>query len=87
MKSFQSFQNNCLLLYRFAYDHPYLSKINWKSSKRLIHGSLLCFSDDGFQNTALFAVIAESDPEKIKKGESNSDRWIRKIKTFLKLFF
>ena len=42
--------------------------IRWESSRRLIFGSLVCFSSDGFQ-TLLFATIAGRDPHKLGLGK------------------
>ena len=42
--------------------------IRWESSRRLIFGSLVCFSSDGFQ-TLLFATIAGRDVQKLGFGK------------------
>ena len=43
-------------------------KMNWESSKRLMYGSILCLSLDGFTDNNLFAVIAERDAKNMAKG-------------------
>ena len=40
----------------------------WLHSKRLIFGSLLCFSSDNF-DTHFFATVANRDPTALKEGE------------------
>ncbi|KAL5005050.1 hypothetical protein ScPMuIL_018506, partial [Solemya velum] len=41
------------------------SRIKWESSKRLLFGSLLCFSSNNFE-TLIFATVLESDRDKLK---------------------
>ena len=48
-------------------DSPKLNRINWEHSKRLIYGSLLCFSYNNFESV-IFASVAGRDPEKLKEG-------------------
>ncbi|KAK3589654.1 hypothetical protein CHS0354_015152 [Potamilus streckersoni] len=45
------------------------SKLNvrWKSTKRLIYGSLVCLSPDLF-NTLYFATVASRDPKDLERG-------------------
>ena len=43
-------------------------RVNWEHSKRLIYGSLLCFSNDNFE-TIIFASVVGRDPEMLKKGQ------------------
>ena len=44
-----------------------LKNIRWENSKRLIYGSLVCLSRDGF-NSFLFATVANRDNDKLKDG-------------------
>uniref|UniRef100_A0ABM0N1E6 NFX1-type zinc finger-containing protein 1-like n=1 Tax=Saccoglossus kowalevskii TaxID=10224 RepID=A0ABM0N1E6_SACKO len=44
-----------------------LKRIRWKSSKRLIYGSLVCLSKDNF-NTAHFATVAHREPKQLESG-------------------
>ena len=48
-------------------DSVKLKRINWEHSKRLIYGSLLCFSYNNFESV-IFASVAGRDSEKLKKG-------------------
>ncbi|XP_046589526.1 NFX1-type zinc finger-containing protein 1 isoform X1 [Neodiprion lecontei] len=43
------------------------NNINWRDSKRLIFGGLLCLSNDNF-NTILFATISHRDEKYLEKG-------------------
>ena len=45
-----------------------LKKIQWETTKRLISGSLLCFSKDDFK-TALFGTIVERDVTDLQEGQ------------------
>jgi len=45
----------------------FLQRIDWKMSKRLLYGSLICLSNDGFNNNLLFATVANRENERIKK--------------------
>ncbi|XP_057306393.1 NFX1-type zinc finger-containing protein 1-like isoform X2 [Hydractinia symbiolongicarpus] len=56
------------LTYHIAFDTTYTKGIPWKHSKRLIYGSLLCFSKDNFQ-TMIFATVANRDAEGLANGE------------------
>ncbi|KAL3848155.1 hypothetical protein ACJMK2_019032 [Sinanodonta woodiana] len=42
-------------------------RVRWESSKRLIHGSLLCLSADLFE-TFYFATVTNRDPKDLQKG-------------------
>jgi len=44
-----------------------LHRVNWEHSKRLIYGSLLCFSCNNFE-TVMFASVVEKDYQKLQKG-------------------
>ena len=41
---------------------------NWEHSKRLIYGSLLCLSPDGFQDQVYFATVYDRKSEELEKG-------------------
>lgn len=41
--------------------------INWESSKKLMFGSLVCFSSDFFTNECLIGIICERDLRKLQK--------------------
>ncbi|KAK3584660.1 hypothetical protein CHS0354_001239 [Potamilus streckersoni] len=49
------------------FDVSHMMKVRWESSKRLIHGSLLCLSADLFK-TFYFATVTNRDPKDLKKG-------------------
>ena len=46
---------------------PKLKKVRWETSKRLIQGSLVCFTNDDFK-TAYYAVIFARDPKKLSEA-------------------
>ncbi|XP_059049950.1 NFX1-type zinc finger-containing protein 1-like [Achroia grisella] len=50
------------------YTNRYFFKTNWKSSKRLLFGSLLLLSKDGFKNFAVATVI-DRDINYLSKGQ------------------
>ena len=52
---------------RVQFDITYLKNVNWEQGKRLIYGSLLCFSQDQF-SSIVFATVAERTLEYVKKG-------------------
>ena len=61
------------------FDSSRLRRINWEHSKRLIYGSLLCFSYNNFES-AIFASVAGREAKELKeeglftvKMESNID--------------
>ena len=45
-----------------------LRGIRWENSKRLIYGSLVCFSADGF-SSLIFATIANRDAKSLREGK------------------
>ena len=49
------------------FDIGKLKKVRWETTKRLISGSLLCFSSDNFK-TALFGTIVERDVNDLRNG-------------------
>ena len=46
----------------------FFQRTNWDSTKRLMYGSLLCLSQDGFDKNNLFAVIADKKSDDISKS-------------------
>ena len=57
------------IIYRIKFD-PITSKtknIPWKSSKKLINQSLLCFSKDDYK-TMVFGIVAARDPTSLNEG-------------------
>ena len=44
-----------------------MEKDAWKYTKRLIYGSLVCLSKDGF-NSMIFATIADRNPDELMGG-------------------
>lgn len=44
-------------------------RIRWGSSRILMYGSLICFSDDGFTDNYLFATVANVDRDEIRKSK------------------
>lgn len=57
------------LIFTVQFDVTKLKRINWEHSKRLIHGALICLSQDNFK-TLLFGTIAERDPFALKCGKT-----------------
>ena len=55
------------VVHLIQFDISDLKKVRWETTKRLIAGSLLCFSSDNFQ-TALFGTIVERDVDELKEG-------------------
>ncbi|XP_062822871.1 NFX1-type zinc finger-containing protein 1 [Anolis carolinensis] len=53
--------------YRVQFDTRLLRFVRWENSKRLIFGSLVCLSKDGFESF-LFATVAQRDPKELKEG-------------------
>jgi hypothetical protein len=46
-------------------------KMNWDVCKKLLFGSLVCLSNDYFENMCLIGSICERDPKKLKNGVIN----------------
>ena len=55
------------MIYRISFDAAHTKGILWKHSRKLIYGSLLCFSIDQFE-TMVFATVANRAPESLSKG-------------------
>ena len=53
--------------FQIQFDVKKFKRVNWEHSKRLIFGSLLCFSRDNFQ-TIYFAKVVKRDPKLLKDG-------------------
>ncbi|XP_065913466.1 NFX1-type zinc finger-containing protein 1-like [Dysidea avara] len=56
------------ILLTIRFDSSRFHRVNWEHSKRLIYGSLLCFSCNNFE-TVIFASVVERDAQKLKQGE------------------
>ena len=54
--------------YRIQFETDRLKYVKWDRTKRLIYGSLVCLSSDGFTSQIVFASISNRDPEALKKG-------------------
>ncbi|XP_078688760.1 NFX1-type zinc finger-containing protein 1-like [Branchiostoma floridae x Branchiostoma belcheri] len=55
------------IVYRIQFDSSRLERVRWQHSKRLIHGSLVCLSNDEFQ-TMFFATVVNRDPKQLEQG-------------------
>ena len=55
------------LTHKVQFDTSCLRRVNWSHSRRLIYGSLLCFSNDHFKNIKL-ATVANRKPQDLAKG-------------------
>ena len=53
--------------FQIRFDVTRFQRMNWEHSKRLIFGSLLCLSDDGFL-TIFLATVIKRDPKLLKDG-------------------
>lgn len=49
------------------FDMKPFKRTRWQSSKRLIHGSLVCLSKDDF-DTSFYAVVSKREVEDLEKG-------------------
>ncbi|KAI8519522.1 NFX1-type zinc finger-containing protein 1 [Branchiostoma belcheri] len=58
---------NSGIVYRIQFDAARLRGVRWRSTKRLIFGSLLCLSKDEFK-TMLFVTVANRDPKQLEQG-------------------
>jgi hypothetical protein len=54
--------------FQIRFDVTRFQRINWEHSKRLIFGSLLCLSDDGFYKCIFFATVVTRDRKQLKDG-------------------
>ena len=55
------------VIYRISFAAAHTKGILWKHSRKLIYGSLLCFSIYQFK-TMVFATVANRAPENLSKG-------------------
>ncbi|KAL3859446.1 hypothetical protein ACJMK2_009666 [Sinanodonta woodiana] len=55
------------LLYILQFNVQKFKNINWTSSRRLLHGSLVALTNDNF-NTILFATVTNRDARELEKG-------------------
>ena len=55
------------MIHRICFDTETTKGVPWKQSRRLIFGSLLCFSKDQFR-TMIFATVADRDPDQLAMG-------------------
>ena len=53
--------------FQIQFDATKFRRVNWEHSKRLIFGSLLCFSRDNF-HTIYFATVVKRDPKLLANG-------------------
>ena len=61
----------CLFMgigFEIQFDATRLSRVNWEHSRRLIFGSLLCLSNDNFEQSIIFATVVKRDPSLLKEG-------------------
>lgn len=56
------------LCYEIRFDSTPFQKYQWKHSKRLIFGSLVCLSTDNFHSEVLFATVSSSNPSSLSNG-------------------
>ena len=56
------------ILLSVQFDSSKLHRVNWEHSKRLIFGSLLCFSCNNF-GTVMFASVVDRDAKKLREGK------------------
>ncbi|CAF1087216.1 unnamed protein product, partial [Brachionus calyciflorus] len=55
------------IVFEMQLNQEKFKSINWETSKRLIFGSLVCFSSDHFLNECLIGVISERDDKNFKR--------------------
>ena len=54
--------------FQVRFDISKLSRVNWEHSRRLIFGSLLCLSNDNFNQCMLFATVVKRDEKLLMDG-------------------
>ena len=54
--------------FQLHFDVPKSKSINWENSKRLMFGSLLCLSKNGFKSSILYASVMKRDPSLLSDG-------------------
>jgi hypothetical protein len=60
------YKNNGITL-TLSFDVKKLARVNWNITKRLLFGSLLCLTADGFRSV-MFASVGDRKPEDLAKG-------------------
>eukprot|EP00795_Rhopilema_esculentum_P011908 gene11908-2474_t len=58
------------ITYKISFDVTKLRHVVWQHSRRLIFGSLVCFSADNFK-TCFFGTVAEREVKDLSRGEIN----------------
>ncbi len=56
------------IAFQLHFDSNKLKSVNWEHSRRLIFGSLLCLSNDNFNNCLLFATVVKRNADLLKEG-------------------
>lgn len=56
------------IVYQVRLSEDKAKSVNWDISKKLLFGSLICMSNDYFENCCLIGCICERDPKKLKEG-------------------
>ena len=56
------------ICFQLRFDTSKLRHVMWDYSKRLIYGSLLCLSNDRFNQCFIFATVQQSEPKLLKQG-------------------
>lgn len=56
------------MVYQVRISDEKIKSINWSMSKKLMFGSLICMSNDFFENTCLMGCISERDSAQLKEG-------------------
>ena len=54
--------------YCIQFNTDKLKYVKWHRTKRLIYGSLVCLSNDGFTSNMVFASISNRDPKELENG-------------------
>ena len=54
--------------YLIQFNTDRLKYVKWHRTKRLMYGSLVCLSNDGFTSNIVFASISNRDPEALQHG-------------------
>ena len=57
------------LCHEICFDTSRFQRTNWEHSSRLIFGSLLCLSLDGFTGEVLFATVSNRVPDDLRRGK------------------
>ena len=54
--------------FQLRFNASRFTRVNWEHSRRLIFGSLLCLSNDNFDQCLLFATVVKRDPKDLEDG-------------------